>query len=116
MRFSYYVIISQVIIVFLVVMFFLFTNENKWASSFYGGVVGILNTLFSALVIKGANSLKDVKQTMAIIFLFSGLRFVAIGVFFYLGFNLFNFDFVPMVITFALLQLGYFLNFKQLKK
>ena len=108
MRFSHYIVITQLIIVFVVSIVFALTKQGDWFSSFGGGLIGVINTLLSICAVNLGNNLKKVKHTMAFILMFAALRFILLGFMFYIGFSVFGFDFVPMLIAFALVQISYF--------
>ena len=89
-----------------------FSTQGSWDSALYGFLIGIANVVMLGITFKKANNkaAEDPKQGMLVLYLSAVIRFILLAVLFVLGLSLFQFEPMPVVLTFVLMQIGQMFN------
>ncbi len=91
-----------------------FATQGLAGAAAYGFFVGIMNVLMLSTTFKKANNkaAEDPKSGILILYMSAVIRFVLLAVLFVLGLSLFNFEPMPVVLTFVVMQIGQMFNLK----
>jgi ATP synthase protein I len=93
-----------------VVLIFAFMGQA--GSAIYGMLIGLANVLMLTTTFRIANrrSETDPKTGMLVLYMSAVIRFVLLAVLFIIGLALFEFEALPLVITFIAMTLGQIFN------
>ncbi|MBD3754871.1 MAG: ATP synthase subunit I [Gammaproteobacteria bacterium] len=96
------------------IMVAIFATQGQWVSAVYGLFVGMMNVLMLGFTFKKANekAAENPKTGILVLYMSAVVRFVLLAVLFVLGLSLFNFEPMPVVLTFVVMQLGQMFNLK----
>ena len=92
----------------------LFATQGFAYSAVYGFFVGIVNVIMLNMTFKKANNKaeEDPKAGILILYMSAVIRFVLLAVLFVLGLQIFEFEAMPVVLTFVAMQIGQVFNLK----
>lgn len=89
-----------------------FSIQGFWDSALYGFLIGIANIVMLGMTFKKADNkaAENPKQGILVLYLSAVIRFILLAVLFVLGLSLFQFEAMPVVLTFVLMQIGQVFN------